>query len=155
VIGRLARVGGVALDARFAARSEDPADLASAATWIAANALAARDVRVTLEGDPLFEPEIVGVRTHDLAGLLAAISRVPVLVDARTIPFRWRVALAGLGVPVLEGLAHDALLRGASVAVVVPARRQRRSDASIMVVVSAELGGYHVRVCTSSTRSRG
>jgi hypothetical protein len=155
VIGRLARVGGVALDARFAARSEDPADLTSAATWIAANALAARDVRVTLDGEPLREPAIVGVRTQDLAGLLAAIARVPVLVDPRTIPFRWRAALGGLGIPVLEGLAHDALLRGASVAVVVPQRRQRRSDASTLVIVHAEPGGYRVRVCTSSTRSSG
>jgi hypothetical protein len=155
VIGRLARVGGVALDARFAARSEDPADLASAAMWIAGNALAARDVRVVLDGEPPCEPAIIGVRTQDLAGLLAALSRVPVLVDPRTIPLHWRAALGGLGIPVLEGLAHDALLGGAAVAVVVPARRQRRNDASIMVVVDAEPGGYRVRVCTSSTRSSG
>jgi len=146
VIGWLARVGGVALDARFATRSPLPAELARAASWIAGNLLAARGVRVQLEGVPPDAPAVIGVRAGELAGLLAALAKVPALVDARTIPLRWRALLRGLGMPVLDGVVHDALLGGASVVVVVPVRRQRRSAAATTVQVLGDDTGYRVRV---------
>jgi len=125
VIGRLARVGGVALDARFATRSPEPADLARASAWIAGNALAAGGVPVHHDRETPAEPSIIGVHADSLAELLAELATVPALLDVRNLPLRWRAALRGLGIPTLDGLAHDALVRGASVAVWTPSTRSR------------------------------
>lgn len=114
----IARLASVALDARFATRSLDPAELARAARWIAENALAARGVRVEGPRDDDAAPAIVEIHAADLDELLAAVAQVPCLVDADSVPLRWRAALRLLGIPILDGDAEDALARGASVGVV-------------------------------------
>lgn len=146
MIAKLARVGGVALDARFVARTDDPRELVRAAGWIAGNALAAQGVRVEPEGDTVDPPRVFGYRVLDLGGLLAALATVPALVDADTLPVRWRAALRALGIPTLDRSIGDAVAQGASVAVLVPPRRQRSGPASSLVNVSADALGYRVRV---------
>jgi hypothetical protein len=146
VIARLARVGGVALDARVVARTDDPRELVRAAGWIAGNALAAQGVRVVPDGAPTGAPRVFGYRVLDLAGLLAALAVVPALIDAETLPVRWRAALAALGVPTLDRSIGDAVTHGASVAVLVPPRRQRSGPTSSLVNVTADALGYRVSV---------
>jgi len=145
VIARLARVGAVALDARFAARTDHPAELARAAAWIAGNLLAARGVRVEADGElpDAADPRVVAVRADDLAGLLAALSRLPALIDAGTLPVGWRAALRAIGVPVLDRPVPEAIAGGASVAVLAPPRRQRRV-AAVTITVTADALGYRV-----------
>jgi hypothetical protein len=145
VIGRLARVGGVALDARHA-RTDELAERALSAGWIAGNLLAARGVKVSHEGEAPLDARIIGVRATDLAGLLAAIAVVPALVDPTTLPFRWRIALRALGLPMLDRAASGVLVAGASVAVLVPSRRQRPGVTSCAVAVGADADGYRVRI---------
>ena len=84
----IARLAGVALDARVLLR-RDPRDRAAAARWIANNLLAARGVRAA-------EP-VVRVDTFD--ELLVALARSPARVDAGELPWRWRLALRLLGMP--------------------------------------------------------
>jgi hypothetical protein len=145
VIAKLARVGAVALDARFVARTEEPRELARAAGWIAGNALAAQGVRVESElaGDE--RPMVLGYRAVDLAGFLAALSVAPALVDLETLPLRWCAGLGALGVPALDRSVRDALAHGASVAVLVPPRRHRRGPVSRFLQVTAHALGYRVR----------
>jgi len=116
VIGRLA---GVALDARMATRRSDPRERADAARWIARNALAARGVHVEVSQPPPFRARMYELAARDLTGVLAAISVVPALVDTSNLPRRWRIALAALGVPVLDRPACDAIAAGASVVSIV------------------------------------
>lgn len=146
MIGRLARVGGVAIDARRTADTDNAAELGLAAGWIAGNLLAARGVRIVHEGEAPIDPCAIGVRAADLAGLLAAIATIPSLVDPLTIPMRWRFALRALGMPVLDRPLGLALAAGASVAQLVPSRRLRPGVTSCHVVVGADAHGYRVRI---------
>lgn len=116
----IAKLVGLALDARTATRGVlpgegCPAARAVAARWIAANALAVRGVRVALEGTPPVTPSVLGVRADSFAGLIAAIASVPVLVDAAQLPRGWNLALRALGLPALDRSTSDALAGGASV----------------------------------------
>jgi hypothetical protein len=94
---------GVAVDARIPTRTRDPRALARATRWIAANYLAIRRYR------PLHL-----VRVASLTDLLSAIACAPVLVDRRSLPARWQLALRMLGLPLLD---HPA---GASVLTLIP-----------------------------------
>jgi len=142
VIGRLMRVGGVALDARRAAATDTAAERALAAGWIAGNLLAARGVRVEIDGEPSHHERLVGIRATDLGGLLAALAVVPALLDATTVPRHWRVALRVLGVPLLDRPTAAALAGGASVAILAP----RRDATEHTATVGADALGYRVRV---------
>ena len=84
----IARLAGVALDARMSTRTRDPLQLARATRWIAANLLAVRRAR------PLHL-----VRVSTLTDLLSAIAVAPVLVDGASLPARWQVALRVFGIP--------------------------------------------------------
>jgi hypothetical protein len=130
----IAKLAGVALDARVASRMGDSRSRALAAQWIAKNALAARGVAVESDDDP---PELargssphlpvddfaasmgetargddvarwLTIRATTLTGLLAALSVLPALVDATTIPRRWRLGLRALGLPMLDKPLADA-----------------------------------------------
>ncbi len=114
----IARLAGVALDARGATRTRDAAELAIWARWIAANALAARGIRIAVSEAPP-RPRVFEVSTASVTGLLAAIAAVPALVDPATLPRRWRIALRALGVPLLDRPANEAVAAGASVVSIV------------------------------------
>ena len=144
MIGRLVRIGGVVLDARRAAQTETAGERALAAGWIACNLLAARGVRVEIDGDISHEERLVDIRARDLGGLLAAIAVVPALIDGDTLPLRWRLALRVLGVPLLDQPAARALADGASVAVLTPPRGHDATACT--ATVAADALGYHVRV---------
>ena len=87
----IARLAGVAIDARVQARTRDPLALARATRWIAANYLAARRFR------PLHL-----VRVETLTDLLSAIAVAPVLVERASLPARWQLALRVLGLPLVD-----------------------------------------------------
>lgn len=84
----IARLAGVAVDARALRRTTDSRDTTRSIRWIAANALAASGVRAADE-----------VRAHALTELLAMLAIDPDRVDMRHVPHRWRLALWLLGVP--------------------------------------------------------
>jgi hypothetical protein len=140
----IARLAGLAIDARFAtdrARSDrrDPASCATAARWIAANALAARGLRAALDGAPPREPAVFALRADSLAAVIAAVAAVPMLVDPTGLPRRWRLALRALGLPTLDGSVADALAAGASV--LSPIGRGQRA-----LAVARESQRYRVRI---------
>lgn len=116
----IARLAGVALDARAATRTRDPGELARAARWIAGNLLAVRGIRVALDGAMPSGARVFGVRVGRLTDMLAAIAAVPALVDAQTLPVRWRLALEALGLPVLDRPVSMVLAGGASVVSAAP-----------------------------------
>lgn len=111
----IARLAGVALDARVATTSRDPYARALAAGWIAANALAARGIYVPV-GAPPETPCIVKLRAPDLTSALAAIAASPALLDPSELPRHWVLALKLLGMPMLDRPWPVALAHGASIA---------------------------------------
>ena len=126
----IARVAGVAIDARAAARTDDPLELARATRWIAGNLLAARRERKagTIAAVPrevtAGEARVVEVRVADLNALLEVLAVAPILIDATTLPHAWRFVLRLVGMPVLDRPIDAALAAGASVArVVAPPQR--------------------------------
>ena len=64
---------------------------------------------------------MLGFRASDLTRLFAALAATPSLVDATSLPLAWRLALRGLGVPVLDRPANEAVAAG--VPVLVPESR--------------------------------
>jgi hypothetical protein len=112
----IARLAGVALDARVAARTNDPRERAIAAQWIAANALGVARVRTVAHGPAPDTARVVSVHAESLPEILAALAAAPVLVHPGTLPITWRAALHALGVPVLDRPIETALAQGASVA---------------------------------------
>jgi hypothetical protein len=135
----IARLVGLAVDARAAARRVDPAARALAARWIAGNLLAIRGLRVGLDGELPAGARVLGLHAATLTGVLAALAAVPALVDAATLPVRWRLALAALGIPVVDRPLAAVLAGGASV--VRPAPR-----IACALAVDPEAHGYRVRV---------
>jgi hypothetical protein len=116
----IARLAGVALDARAAARSDDPVARALAARWIAGNVLAVGRATIAKEVK-MQQPRVVDIRAQSLLGVLAALAATPALVDPATLPLRWRLALRALGVPVVDRPIEDVLARGASVVRIIAA----------------------------------
>jgi hypothetical protein len=116
----IARLAGVALDARAAARSDDPVARAIVARWIAGNVLAVGRARILREIEPP-TARVLDVRAASLAAVLGALAAVPALVDPTTLPLRWRLALRALGVPVVDRPIADVLARGASVVRIIAA----------------------------------
>lgn len=112
----IARLAGVALDARLAIKTRDPRERALAAQWIAANVLGVSRVRAVCDGDPPDHACVLSMHASSLREMLAALASMPVLVHPATLPMRWRAALAAFGVPVLDEPIEDALAHGASVA---------------------------------------
>jgi hypothetical protein len=143
VIGRLARFCGAMVDARSRPHTGDACELAATAGWIASNLLAARGVRVGRRADDRHGAGIVRVRVSDLGGLLAAIAVMPALIDASTVPPRWRVALRALGLPLLDRTPDMAVASGASVVIVEPSPRMA---ATLAISVGADELGYRVMV---------
>ncbi len=112
----IARLVGLAADARRATRGvADPRDLAAAARWIAANALATRGLEVRFEGAVPRAPRVFGLRARCFASAIAAIASLPVLIDAEMLPRHWRMALRALGLPALDRATASALAGGACV----------------------------------------
>jgi hypothetical protein len=139
----IARLAGLAIDARFALPAAMPGTLAPvararAARWIAANALATRGIQLAVEGAPPSEPRILVMRAASLSELLAAIASIPVLVDPASLPCRWRLALRALGLPALDRPATTALSGGASVLTAGPGGCE--------LAVDRELHGFRVRL---------
>ena len=112
----IARLAGVALDARVANRTRDLKQRALAAQWIAANVLGVSHVRARLDGTAPAQACVVSVHATTLRAILATIASVPVLVHPATLPLHWRAVLRAFGVPVLEQPIEEALAQGASVA---------------------------------------
>ena len=112
----IARLAGVALDARFAPRTSCPRERAVMAQWICANLLGAAHLRAVSNVDPPCEASVVSIRAESLRAILGMLAAMPVLVHPATLPLRWRAVLRTFGVPVLEGPVEDALAGGASVA---------------------------------------
>ncbi|HEY5922986.1 MAG TPA: hypothetical protein VIV11_15005 [Kofleriaceae bacterium] len=112
----IARLAGVAFDARFATRTRDLRKRALAAQWIAANVLGVSHVRARLDGDAPQRACVVSIHATSLRAILATIASVPVLVHPATLPMRWRAVLRAFGVPVLDEPIESALAQGASVA---------------------------------------
>lgn len=142
----IARLAGLAIDARFAIPdtmpgSTEPIARARAARWIAANALATRGLQLAVEGAPPSAPSILVVRAASLSVVLAATASLPVLVDIASLPCRWRLALRALGLPALDRPAATALLGGASVLT-----SQGRGHE---LAVDRELHGFRVRLASS------
>lgn len=138
----IARLAGLALDARAAARSTEPRDRATAARWIAANLLAVRGKHVALDGEAPRDATMLGIEATDLMGALAAIAAVPALLDPETLPHHWRLALRALGVPCVDRPVPELLASGASVA-----RLHARAD--VVLAVGSDLrvrvqGGYEL-----------
>jgi hypothetical protein len=139
----IARLAGLAIDARFAIPAAMPGALepvarARAARWIAANALATRGIQLAIEGAPPSEPSILVMRAAGLSELLAAIAAIPVLVDPASLPCRWRLALRALGLPALDRPAESALSGGASVLT--------SGGRGCELAVDRELRGFRVRL---------
>ena len=112
----IARLAGVALDARVAAHTKDLRQRALAAQWIAANVLGVSKVRAELSGETPEKACVVSIHATSLKEILATIATMPVLVHPATLPMRWRAVLAAFGVPVLDQPIEEALAQGASVA---------------------------------------
>ena len=112
----IARLAGVALDARVAARTRDLRKRALAAQWIAANVLGVSRVRASLDGGVPQGACVVSLHATSLRAILTAIAATPVLVHPGTLPMRWRAAFRAFGVPVLDEPIEEALAQGASVA---------------------------------------
>ena len=109
----IARLCGLAIDARAATRTDCPLARANAARWIAANALA-------IGRRPVPQPSSSQARLREehisgFGDLLATLAATPALVDPAALPAHWRLGLQALGVPVLDRPADDALAAGASV----------------------------------------
>lgn len=139
----IARLAGLAIDARFAIPAAMPGTLepvarARAARWIAANALATRGIQLAVEGAPPSEPSILVMRAASLSELLAAIASIPLLVDPASLPCRWRLALRALGLPGLDRPAATALSGGASVLTA--------GGRGCELAVDRELHGFRVRL---------
>lgn len=142
----IARLAGLAIDARFAIPGAMPGPLepvarARAARWIAANALATRGLQIAVEGAPPSEPSILRVHAASLAAVLAAIASLPVLVDTASLPCRWRLALRALGLPGLDRPAATALSAGASVLTA--------QGGGSELAVAREWHGFRVRLAPS------
>ncbi len=136
----IAKLAGVALDARYAlAIAGDSPARASAARWIAANAMATSSVRVRLQGTLPRGPATFSLHAPCFAGLLAALSIVPALIDPTTLSRGWRLALAALGMPCLDRPAVTAASEGASVFVF-------HRPGGIAISVGVETAGYLVQV---------
>lgn len=139
----IARLAGVAIDARFAvdaaAGAADPVARARAARWIAGNALATRGAGLAVDGAPPGEPCVVAVHAASFAAVLAAIAALPVLVDTATLPCRWRLALRALGVPALDRPVAAAIAAGASVLIAGGA-------GAWQLAVDREWHGFRVRI---------
>lgn len=136
----IARLAGLAIDARVAINGpRNAGSHASAARWIAANALAVRGVRVTLEGDLPRAPRVLALHASTFTAAIAALAAVPALLDAATVPRRWRLLLCALGVPTLEGARSTAVHDGASVL-------ECTTSASCELAVDRELDGFRVRI---------
>lgn len=119
----IARVAGVLVDARAAARTRNAAERAVAARWITANYLAARGIR-TPRTLAAAHARVIELQVGTWTALVSALAAAPMLVDAATLPHAWRVALRLLGVPVLDRSAASAVAAGATVArVALPGRR--------------------------------
>ena len=116
----IARLAGVALDARVASRTRDLRQRALAAQWIAANVLGVTRVRALLSGDAPPRACVVSVHATSLRAILATIASTPMLVHPATLPMHWRAVLRAFGVPVLDQPIEEALAQGASVAIVEP-----------------------------------
>jgi hypothetical protein len=112
----IARLVGVAVDARVAGRTRNLRQRALAAQWIAANVLGISHVRAELDGDAPTTACVVSIHATSLRAILATIASVPVLVHPATLPMRWRAVLRAFGVPVLDQPIEAALAQGASVA---------------------------------------
>jgi hypothetical protein len=112
----IARLVGVALDARVATRTRNLRKRALAAQWIAANVLGVSHVRAKLDGAAPEMACVVSIHATSLRAILATLASVPVLVHPATLPMRWRAALRAFGVPVLDQPIEAALAEGASVA---------------------------------------
>ena len=124
----IARLAGVALDARVVARSGDPVKLGRAARWIAGNALAARGVRVLLVDRVPDGAHVFAVRPGDVVGMLTALAVIPALVDPSALARGCRLALRALGLPSLDRPIADVLAAGASIVTAGPAPEMLRVD---------------------------
>jgi hypothetical protein len=77
---RIAKIAGVAVDARVVARNADPA---RATRWIAANLLAA----------------CAGEHPTEFDRMLAVATSAPAPLDAASLPWSWRTFLRVVGMP--------------------------------------------------------
>ena len=136
----IARLCGLAVDARASTRTRDPLELAIATRWIAANLISIRGARLVVDGMVPAGGRLFGARVASLGDLLAALAAVPALVDAATLPFHWRLGLRALGIPVLDRPIPAALAAGASVVTVGP-----KAVSAVHVAVTID-GSYRVRV---------
>jgi len=136
---RLTHLAGLAVDARAAVRSDDVRARADAAQWIAANLLAIRGLRVGVDGVVPAGARVFDVHVASVTGLLAAVAAVPALIDAVTLPLRWRIALGALGMPVVDRSLAAILARGASII-------NATGHAACALAVSPEAFGYRVRI---------
>jgi hypothetical protein len=137
----IARLLGLAADARAVTRTNDAIELAGAGSWIARNLLAIRRSGLVVETALPPQPHRLGVRPLAFADLVAALAAVPALVDPVGLPARWWLSLRALGIPMLDRPVRTALAAGASVLTVQPAVWS--------VHVTPDHRGYHVRVTTS------
>jgi hypothetical protein len=200
----IAKLAGVALDARVASRIGDSRSRALAAQWIARNALAARGVRVDGRGgdilgrcaldvdrfslargssprlpvddfaasmgelghgdgiavdgtrddvdgesaamgiDDAGDSRWLAIRATTLTGLLAALAAIPALVDATTIPRRWRLGLRALGLPMLDKPLADAPPPMAG-SIALAARPWLDGASTCSVYLDVFAAGYRVR----------
>ena len=99
----IARLAGIAIDARIAAHTNDPVRLGRAARWIAGNVLAVRGVRVLLVDPVPTGAHVFEVHPGDLRAMLSVLAVIPALVDVASLARGCRVALRALGVPISTG----------------------------------------------------
>lgn len=149
----IAQLAGLALDARFGlhaapAGQGDPTQRARAARWVAANALATSGVEIAIDGTPPDEASVLVLRADCLAAVLAAIASHPALVDADTLPYRWRLALRALGLPALDRPAARALAGGASILISghAPSLAWTTGRTGCELAVDRDSHGFRVRV---------
>ncbi|MFN0250667.1 MAG: hypothetical protein ACKV2T_27555 [Kofleriaceae bacterium] len=117
---RIARMCGLGIDARRVRRTTNVVELAQASRWIAANLCSIRGVPFVHAAAS--RARVVGVRTNDLMRLCAELAARPSLVDPELLPLAWRLALRGVGIPMLDGPHARALDAGVSVVVPLGAR---------------------------------
>lgn len=109
----IAKLCGVAVDARVATLTHDVAALARASKWIASNLLGIRGITVAANAPgPV---RVIESHVATLDDLLAQLAAEPALVDPGTLPATWRIYLRIVGVPLLDRSVDDALANGACV----------------------------------------
>jgi hypothetical protein len=116
----IAALVGVRLDAWRARHAHSLVARAEVSRWVAANVMASCGVRYEVRGSLPTIAERIGIQPRTLTELLAALASGPALVEVASLPAGWAMALAALGVPLVDEPASRITHAGVSVLTLNP-----------------------------------